>query len=198
MLIITVADPERFTPKGKPVKYTGALVEFYNWRNRRQVYEIHGIIELEKMRILFAENLCNLGIYWIIKISLVLRSTHVVPKNQDKVIFYVNNYINLDQFNQLYNLDRIEKNIRNVDAVACKLGLASTKATNQRLEVAREERQTKEEIVERQKTKTMAIKCRRARGGISLSSEEEENDETETGDEIDPDQADNDENPLQL
>ncbi len=30
LLTITVADPEWFTPKGKPVTYTGALVELYN------------------------------------------------------------------------------------------------------------------------------------------------------------------------
>ena len=30
LLTVTVADLERFTPKGKPVTYTGALVELYN------------------------------------------------------------------------------------------------------------------------------------------------------------------------
>ena len=30
LLTVTVADPERFTPKGKPVIYTGAFVELYN------------------------------------------------------------------------------------------------------------------------------------------------------------------------
>ncbi len=44
----------------------------------------------------------------------------------------------------------------------------------------------------------MAVKHRRARGGIYSSSEEEENYESDTGDETDPDQADVDENPLQL
>ena len=30
LLIVTVANPEQFTPKGKPVTYTGAFVELYN------------------------------------------------------------------------------------------------------------------------------------------------------------------------
>ncbi len=38
LLTVTVADPERFTLKGKPVIYTGAFVELYNWRNRGQVH----------------------------------------------------------------------------------------------------------------------------------------------------------------
>ena len=105
MLIVTVADPERFTSKGKPVTYTRAFVEFYNWRNGGQVYQIHGMIELEKMRALTAKNFPNLSAYQIIEILLVLRSVYMVLGDQDKFVFYVNNYINWNQFNQLYDLD---------------------------------------------------------------------------------------------
>ncbi len=79
----------------------------------------------------------------------------------------------------------MEKGIRNADAVVCKLGPVSTRAANQRLEFAREERQKREEIVERRKTKAIVAKRWRARGGMSLSSEEEENYESDIGDETD-------------
>ena len=147
------------------------------------------------MRALTTENPRNLGAHWIIEIFLVLCSAHLVPKDQDKFVFYVNNYIDWDQFNQLYDLDWMEKGIRNADAVACKLGPASTRATNDRLEAAREERRKREEMMERRKAEAMAAKRRRARGGISLSSEEE--DESDTGNDTDPDQA-VDKYPLQL
>ncbi len=130
MLTVTVADPERFTLKGKPITYTGALVELYKLRNRGQVYEIYGMIELEKMRASIAKNPRNLGAYWIIEISLVLHNAHIVPRDQDKVVFYVNNYIDWDQFNQLYDPDWMEKDIKNADAVARKLEPALTRATN--------------------------------------------------------------------
>ncbi len=42
-------------------------------------------------------------------------------------------------------------------------------------------------MVERQKIETIATTRRRARGGISLSSEEEKNYESDIGDEMDPD-----------
>ncbi len=51
------------------------------------------MIELEKMYALIIKNLCNLGDYWIVKISLVLCSAYVVSRDQDKFVFYVNNYI---------------------------------------------------------------------------------------------------------
>lgn len=88
------------------------------------------MIELKKMYISITENTCNLNAYQIIKISLVLYNAHIIFKNQNKVICYINNYIDQDQFNELYNLNQVEKNIRNVDAISRKLKLALIKATN--------------------------------------------------------------------
>ena len=82
----------------------------------------------------------------------------------------------------------MKKSIRNAERVARKLGPTLTRIINDRLEVAREERQKREEIMERQKAEAMVAKRRRARGGISLSSEEE--DESDTRDNMDPDQID--------
>ena len=53
-------------------------------------------------------------------------------------------------------------------------------------------------MVERRKTEAMAAKHQRVRGGRSLSSEEEEIYESDTGDETDPDQANNDKSLLQF
>ncbi len=125
-----MADPERFTPKDRPIIYTRVLVELYNWRNRGQVYEIYGIIKLKKICASIAENPRNLDAHRIIKISSILHSAHIVLRNQNKFVFYVNNYIDLDQFNKLYDPDWIEKGIRNSDIVTRKLGPALTRATN--------------------------------------------------------------------
>ena len=57
------------------------------------------------MRASTTENPRNLGAHWIIEILLVLYNTHVVPRDQDKFLFYINNYIDWDQFNELYDLD---------------------------------------------------------------------------------------------
>ena len=94
MLTVTVVDPKRFTLKNKPVTYTKALIEFYNLRNRGQGHKIHGMIELEKMRVSTAKNPRNLGAQLMIEISLVLCCAHVVPGHQNKFVFYINNYIN--------------------------------------------------------------------------------------------------------
>ena len=53
-------------------------------------------------------------------------------------------------------------------------------------------------MVERRKTEAIASRYQRAKGGISLSSKEKKNYESNTEDETDPDQANNNKNPLQL
>ena len=190
LLIVTVADPEWFMAKSKPITYTRAFVELYKWRNRGQVHEIHGMVELEKWHVSTAENPRNLGAHHIIEVSSVLRSAHVVPRDQDRAVFYVNNYIDWDQFNQLYDTDWFNKGIRNADAVARKLGPASIKATNLRLEVAKEEVRRKQEVVERRKAEAAAAKQQRDRGGISSSNENDDNYYSDT-DDTGPDQEDN-------
>ncbi len=182
-----MADLEQFTLKGKPVTYIGAFVELYKRKNHRQVYEIHGMIELKKMYALITENPRNLSASQISKIFLILRNTYVVPKDQNNIVFYVNNYIDWDHFNQLYDLDWMEKGIRNTDVLAHKLGPVLTRVSNQRLKVVKEEKQKREEMVEKRKTEAMTIKRRRARGEMSLSSEEKENYESDTGDKTDLD-----------
>lgn len=102
---MTVADPKRFTFKDKPVIYTGAFIGLNNWRNNKQINKIYGMIEFEKMHALTAENPHNLGAHQIIEMSWVLRNTHIISRNQDIVVFYINNYIDEDPFNQLYDSD---------------------------------------------------------------------------------------------
>lgn len=63
------------------------------------------MIELKKMHVSTVKNPCNLGAYRIIEISLILYTVYIVPRDQNKFVFYINNYINHDQFNQLYDPD---------------------------------------------------------------------------------------------
>ena len=153
-----MTDLKQFTPKNKPTRYIRAFVEFYNWRKCRQVHEIHEMIELKKMHALTVENPYNLIAHRIIVILLVLHSAHVIPRDLDKFLYYINNYNDCNQFNQLYDLNWIEKGIKNINTVVRKLGPALTRAPNYRLEVTREERRKRDEMVERRKIEAKVIR----------------------------------------
>lgn len=83
--------------------YTKAFVEIYNWSNRRQVHKTCEMVKCEKYLILKTKNALNLSAYWFFKISRVSYNAHIEPKDTYNNIFYNNNYIDLDKFNQLYN-----------------------------------------------------------------------------------------------
>lgn len=89
----------------------------------------------------------------------------------------------------------MKKHISNINAVICKLRLASIRVTNDSLEIAKEKKQKRKEIIERQKAGTMTTKQRRAKREINLFSEKEN--KSNTGDNTYPDQA-NDKYSLQL
>ena len=81
----------------------------------------------------------------------------------------------------------MKKNIKNINIIARKLGLALTKATNQKLEVVRKERKKREKMIEKRKIEAMATKCQKVRGRISLSNKKKKNYENDTKDETDLD-----------
>ena len=165
-------------------------MELYKERNHWQVHKIQRMIELDKQHALTAENPCNLGAHYIIKVSLILCSTHIVPRGQDKMVFYINNYIDWDQFNQLYDADWFNKSMRNANAVARQLEPASIKATNLKLEVAKEKIRKKHEVVERRKAEAAAAKQQKDRESISSFNKDDDNYCSDT-DNTNPDQEDN-------
>lgn len=57
------------------------------------------------MYALTTKNLRNLGTHRIIEITLVLCRAHIILRDQDKFVFYVNTYIDWDHLNQLYDPD---------------------------------------------------------------------------------------------
>lgn len=74
----------------------------------------------------------------------------------------------------------IKKGIRNANIIVCKFILVLIKATNYRLKIASNEKQKREEMMERRKTKAIATKRQNTRRGISLSSEKKENYESDS------------------
>ena len=94
LLNVIVADLKCFILKDKLVIYTKTFIEPYNWKNHKQIYEIYMIIKFKKLNTLITKNPHNFGIHSMIKILLVIYNNHIISKNQDKIVFYVNNYIN--------------------------------------------------------------------------------------------------------
>lgn len=79
--------------------YTKVFVEIYYWHSRKLVHKTYKIVEIEKYSFSRAKNPWNLSDQRFYKISKILQGTYVVPKDHEDNAFYLNNYINWDQFN---------------------------------------------------------------------------------------------------
>ena len=92
------------------------------------------MVELEKYPISRVENPLNLGSQRFYKISKVLRSAHVMPRDTEGNTFYLNNYIDWDQFNQLYDPEWQSKGTQSANAIVQRLMSVSRKPMEQRQE----------------------------------------------------------------
>lgn len=57
------------------------------------------MVKLEQYLISSTQNSWNLGDQWFYKISEVLQSAYILPSDTKSNTFYVNNYIEWNQFN---------------------------------------------------------------------------------------------------
>lgn len=73
----------------------------------------------------------------------ILESVHFIPRDQHKVVLYINKYIDSDQLNKLFNFDLMNKAIKKRNGIAYKLEPISIRETHKRLEIAKEKRQKK-------------------------------------------------------
>ena len=111
-LIVTVIDSMRQSSKGKALKYTEALIELFRWRNGGQVHATHGMFEVEKWPANSSQNPRKLGPLRFYPISTVKNCAHLVPINSSASKFYVNNWVNWEAYNTIYDPDFLATNCR--------------------------------------------------------------------------------------
>ena len=97
---MTVEDPERWTEKGKPAMYAGALLELL-WLRSRGIDKTTGMLELQPWLISTAINPRMLRAIRFYAMLAILQSVHVVP--DDRNGYYVNNYVDWDTYNTVYD-----------------------------------------------------------------------------------------------
>ncbi len=101
-------------------KYTGAMVKLLQWRQQKSVNPVHGMVEVEPWPITIGKNPRFLTGERIYSLAHIIKGAHVIPASLPPVQYwFVNNYIDWDQFNTLYNKDFKRKGTRVADKIAC-------------------------------------------------------------------------------
>lgn len=106
MLLVTVRDMAHRKCNGKYPEYHAALLSTFRLRHGGRPDPVHGMIEIEIPPKNTARSPRYLGRNRFYDLPTIDRSAHIVPATLTSgTIFYVNNYIDWDQYNTLYDPD---------------------------------------------------------------------------------------------
>ena len=119
LVILTVIDLGRQNTKGRHPSYTGAMIQTLKFRSGRRVDPTHGIVEVEEHRLPDAINDYGHTSRRFYGLPSIIRTAHVIPRGlTDGPTYYINNYIDFDQFNTLHDTGFLKAESRAAKRVA--------------------------------------------------------------------------------
>ncbi len=107
-LIVTVLNHKRLNSNKSNI-YTEILIKHLRKWYQELLHEIHDMIKMKNWSINLIRNSWKLKAHWFYWLMNVIQSAHVMFMNENMNIYYVNNYIDWDQYNTLYDEDFLKK-----------------------------------------------------------------------------------------
>ena len=101
---------------GTPAWYTRAFIDLLRLKNSGKPNKVHGMVEVEDWPVLGAKNPRKLGHRCFFEMSTILRSAHIIPSGTPGM-YYINHYVDWDQYNTIYDLDFFANGIREADVI---------------------------------------------------------------------------------
>lgn len=105
-VVVTVLDLGRRDARGQPLRYTGALIDLFQLKNRGRHDDFHGMIEVQRgtTRDSRAGRHHSLGSQRFYRLDLIDRSVHLIPAGRNKPgVYYINPYVDFSQYNSVYD-----------------------------------------------------------------------------------------------
>ena len=116
-IIITVHDSLHQDDNEKSVQYSRTLIELLKLKNNEVLDALHDMIEVEQWSKNTVKKSRYLECWRFYNMSIILRSAHLISI-ESKKFFYVNNYIDWDTFNILYEENFLKKRIWKMNELA--------------------------------------------------------------------------------
>jgi hypothetical protein len=118
--LITVFDLQNKNKNGRYTAYCGALIDIFRLKNKGEPHNIHGMVEIIAPQAELLGKGRNLTYRRFYTLQTILRSAHIIPvstaSNESKE-YYVNNYIDWDQYQILYEDEWMTKQRRRAMAI---------------------------------------------------------------------------------
>jgi hypothetical protein len=111
--ILIIRDSNVRNHKNKFLTHTNVMLNIKRSRHKKILNFISEMIELKNWRDEIARNLKNLRVNKIYDISIVIQSAHKIFSKSEH--YYVNNYVNWDTYNIIYDENFLKKRIKRVE-----------------------------------------------------------------------------------
>lgn len=122
LVIISIIDPSPGVPNDIPCVYSGALIDVYTLRNQGRQNAQHGMIEAQRHPPNIDPTQRSLGYQRFYHLGLILRSAHLIAASDSQQnIFYINPYVDQDQYATVFDEDFLEKDAKIAQQVAANL-----------------------------------------------------------------------------
>ena len=132
LVVVEVKDLGNRDFKQRPTRVQAALVEVFDYRYLGQVQDCHGMVEVEKARASLALNPRTIGARRFYGLPNIERSAHLVPGTvRGKEIFYINSFIDWDQYTTVYHPKFLTNNSKAARRIHAKFLPNPSKATPQ-------------------------------------------------------------------
>jgi hypothetical protein len=119
--IMTIIDHERHDTNGIAVQYTGALIDLLLFKHYGNVHSVHGMIEAEDWPQTTSCKPRSIGHHCFFDMSMILQSAHVIPSGSSGM-YYINNYMDWDQYNTIFDSEFLANGIQEADRIAKQFG----------------------------------------------------------------------------
>ena len=114
-IIIIMLNYQWFNFKKWSQRYTEMLFELKRWINKEATHSMHDMHEVKNFSSNTFQNSRLLDSCRFYNLLHIIRSAHLVSANQTRIRFYVNNFINWNQYNTVYDLNFMTSNKQIVD-----------------------------------------------------------------------------------
>ncbi len=109
---MTVINSERKNKNDNCLKYTDALIELLWFENSDVINHHHDMMKVKTWHASDARNSCNIDAWQFYQMFTILCSTHVISIRLQNDTYYINNYIDWDTYNIIYDSDFFSQEIR--------------------------------------------------------------------------------------
>ena len=111
-LIVTIINSERKNKNNNYLKYINALIEFLQFENSDVIDHHHDMMKVKTWHANDARNSHNIDVWQFYQMFTILHNAHVISIELQNNTYYINNYIDWNTYNIIYDSDFFSQEMR--------------------------------------------------------------------------------------